>query len=92
VDRRRQQDLAEKRGGGLFTDDEELMTGLAVAAGAAIENARLYAQTRRRQRWLEAADRPGSARCGDPAAVRGRHAVAGLLRTCQALVGALLAV
>jgi signal transduction histidine kinase len=31
------------------------MTALAVAAGAAIENARLYAQTRRRQRWLEAA-------------------------------------
>jgi signal transduction histidine kinase len=48
--------LAEKRGGGLFTDDdEELMTALAVAAGAAIENARLYAQARRRQRWLEAA-------------------------------------
>jgi signal transduction histidine kinase len=48
--------LAEKRGGGLFTDDdEELMVALSVAAGAAIENARLYAQTRRRQRWLEAA-------------------------------------
>jgi signal transduction histidine kinase len=48
--------LAEKRGGGLFTDDdEELMIALSVAAGAAIENARLYAQTRRRQRWLEAA-------------------------------------
>ena len=48
--------LAEKRGGGLFTDDdEELMTALAVAAGAAVENARLYAQSRRRQRWLEAA-------------------------------------
>jgi signal transduction histidine kinase len=48
--------LAEKRGGGQFTDDdEELMTALSVAAGAAIENARLYAQMRRRQRWLEAA-------------------------------------
>jgi signal transduction histidine kinase len=48
--------LAEKRGGGQFTDDdEELMVALAVAAGAAIENARLYAQMRRRQRWLEAA-------------------------------------
>jgi two-component system, NarL family, sensor histidine kinase DevS len=48
--------LAEKRGGGQFTDDdEELMIALSVAAGAAIENARLYAQARRRQRWLEAA-------------------------------------
>jgi GAF domain-containing protein len=48
--------LAEKRDGGQFSDDdEELMVALAVAAGAAIENARLYAQMRRRQRWLEAA-------------------------------------
>jgi signal transduction histidine kinase len=48
--------LADKRDGGEFTDDdEELMVALAVAAGAAIENARLYAQMRRRQRWLEAA-------------------------------------
>src|SRR6266540_291534 len=48
--------LAEKSGGGQFTDDdEELMIALSVAAGAAIENARLYAQMRRRQRWLEAA-------------------------------------
>jgi signal transduction histidine kinase len=48
--------LAEKAGGGQFTDDdEELMIALSVAAGAAIENARLYAQARRRQRWLEAA-------------------------------------
>jgi signal transduction histidine kinase len=48
--------LAEKHGGGQFTDDdEELTTALSVAAGAAIENARLYAQARRRQRWLEAA-------------------------------------
>ncbi len=48
--------LAEKDGGGQFTDDdEELMRALSVAAGAAIENARLYDQMRRRQRWLEAA-------------------------------------
>ncbi|NJC65964.1 GAF domain-containing sensor histidine kinase [Planosporangium flavigriseum] len=48
--------LAEKRRGSQFTDDdEELMTALSVAAGIAIENARLYAQMRRRQRWLEAA-------------------------------------
>jgi signal transduction histidine kinase len=48
--------LAEKRGGEQFTDDdEELMVALSVAAGVAIENARLYAQMHRRQRWLEAA-------------------------------------
>jgi signal transduction histidine kinase len=48
--------LAEKAGGGQFTDDdEELMRALSVAAGAAIENARLYDQMQRRQRWLAAA-------------------------------------
>lgn len=48
--------LTDKRGGGEFTeDDEEILTALAAAAGAAIDNARLYTQMRRRQRWLEAA-------------------------------------
>jgi signal transduction histidine kinase len=48
--------LAEKRGGGQFTqDDEDLVAALSVAAGAAIDNARLYAQAERRQRWLMAA-------------------------------------
>jgi two-component system, NarL family, sensor histidine kinase DevS len=47
--------LAEKRGGESFTDDdEELVVALAVAAGAAIDNARLYAATQTRQRWLAA--------------------------------------
>jgi signal transduction histidine kinase len=48
--------LAEKRGGEQFTqDDENLVAALSVAAGAAIDNARLYAQAERRQRWLVAA-------------------------------------
>ncbi|WSG48229.1 GAF domain-containing protein [Dactylosporangium sp. NBC_01737] len=48
--------LAEKRGGGQFTqDDEDLVAALSVAAGAAIDNAGLYAQAERRQRWLMAA-------------------------------------
>ena len=48
--------LSEKHGGAQFdADDEDIMVALSVAAGAAIENARLFAQTRRRQRWLEAA-------------------------------------
>ena len=47
--------LTEKRGAEEFTaDDEETMVALAVAAGVAIDNARLYAAAGYRQRWLEA--------------------------------------
>ncbi len=47
--------LTEKRGGGQFTEqDEDLMVALAAAAGIAIENARLFEATRRRERWLAA--------------------------------------
>ncbi|MEO3754675.1 GAF domain-containing protein [Streptomyces sp. B6B3] len=47
--------LTEKRGGGEFdAEDESVLSTLAVAAGVAIENARLYEQSRHRQRWLEA--------------------------------------
>jgi signal transduction histidine kinase len=44
--------LTQKRGGGEFTeDDEALVTALGAAAGIAVENARLYEQARRQQRW-----------------------------------------
>ncbi|NUR32078.1 MAG: GAF domain-containing protein [Catenulispora sp.] len=47
--------LTEKRGGAAFdADDEALLTSLAAAAGVAIDNARLYDEARRRQRWMEA--------------------------------------
>ncbi|GAA2000637.1 GAF domain-containing sensor histidine kinase [Catenulispora subtropica] len=47
--------LTEKRGGAAFdADDEALLTALAAAAGVAIDNARLYDEARRRQRWMEA--------------------------------------
>lgn len=47
--------LTEKQGGGSFTDeDEELVTALAVAAGGAIANARLYGDSLRRRQWLDA--------------------------------------
>ncbi|WP_203922714.1 sensor histidine kinase [Rugosimonospora africana] len=47
--------LTEKRDAEEFTrDDEELVSALAVAAGVAIDNARLYATAGYRQRWLEA--------------------------------------
>src|SRR5215471_2507483 len=47
--------LAEKRGGGEFTeDDEAVLTALGAAAGVAVENARLYEEATRQQRWLRA--------------------------------------
>jgi len=47
--------LTEKRDAEEFTeDDEESVVALAVAAGVAIDNARLYAAAGARQRWLEA--------------------------------------
>jgi signal transduction histidine kinase len=47
--------LTEKRGGGEFTeDDEAALTALGAAAGIAVENARLYDEARRQQRWLRA--------------------------------------
>jgi signal transduction histidine kinase len=47
--------LTEKRGGDEFDqEDEAVLVALAGAAGVAIENARLYGEARRQQRWLEA--------------------------------------
>ncbi|MEU4834596.1 GAF domain-containing protein [Streptosporangium sp. NPDC023615] len=47
--------LTEKRGGGEFDEeDEAIVSALASAAGVAIENARLYEETRRREMWLQA--------------------------------------
>jgi signal transduction histidine kinase len=47
--------LTEKRGGGEFSQaDEVVVAALAAAAGIAVQNADLFEQTRLRQRWLEA--------------------------------------
>lgn len=46
--------LAEGRGGWFTAEDEELVLGLAATAGIAIENARLYEESRQRQEWLRA--------------------------------------
>jgi two-component system, NarL family, sensor histidine kinase DevS len=47
--------LTEHAAGGEFTaDDEELAVALAAAAGAAIANARRYAESEQRRRWLDA--------------------------------------
>lgn len=58
--------LADRRGGGSFTsDDEQVLVALAAAAGVVIENARLYEEASRRQRWLEAAAEITAALLGD---------------------------
>jgi signal transduction histidine kinase len=47
--------LTEKRGGEDFTEqDQEIVVALAAAAGVVIENARLYEEAARRERWLGA--------------------------------------
>lgn len=47
--------LTEKQGGEDFTaEDEDLAVALAAAAGVAIQNARLFEDSNRRQKWLEA--------------------------------------
>ncbi|MEU2060349.1 GAF domain-containing sensor histidine kinase [Streptomyces sp. NPDC013455] len=47
--------LTEKRGGLEFDEeDESVLSTLAVAAGVAIDNARLYEDSRLRERWLRA--------------------------------------
>ncbi|WP_327186465.1 MULTISPECIES: sensor histidine kinase [unclassified Streptomyces] len=47
--------LTEKRGGGQFDEEDISVTlTLAVAASVAIDNARLYAESRLRERWLRA--------------------------------------
>jgi signal transduction histidine kinase len=47
--------LTEKRDGGEFTaEDESVVSALGAAAGVAIENARLFDDSRRQQSWLRA--------------------------------------
>ncbi|EXG82498.1 GAF domain-containing sensor histidine kinase [Cryptosporangium arvum] len=47
--------LTEKRGGEDFSEeDEDVVIALAAAAAIAIENARLFEQTHRREQWLAA--------------------------------------
>ncbi|WP_306439592.1 GAF domain-containing sensor histidine kinase [Streptomyces sp. BR123] len=47
--------LTDKRGGEQFdAEDESVITTLSVAAGVAIDNARLYEASQRQRRWLQA--------------------------------------
>ena len=62
--------LTEKAGGGDFTaQDEAIVVALAAAAGVAVENAQLYAESSRRQEWLAAsAEITALLSAGDPGA------------------------
>ncbi|WP_259461057.1 MULTISPECIES: GAF domain-containing protein [unclassified Microbacterium] len=46
--------LSNHPGGSFTEEDEQLVTALAATAGVAIENARLFAEIRRRQAWSSA--------------------------------------
>ncbi len=64
--------LTEKADGQPFSEDDEvLVEALAAAAGIAIDNARLYEQSRIRQSWIEATRDIGTELLGgaDPAQV-----------------------
>lgn len=64
--------LTEKADGQPFSEDDEvLVEALAAAAGIAIDNARLYEQSRARQSWIEATRDMGTELLGgaDPARV-----------------------
>jgi signal transduction histidine kinase len=82
--------LTEKRdGGGFDEEDEEVVTALAAAAGVAIENARLYEEARRQQRWQRAsADITRRLLSGDEP----RQALADVTRQALEIAGADLVV
>jgi signal transduction histidine kinase len=62
--------LTNQNSGEFSQEDEELVTALAATAGAAIDNARLFAETQRRQAWAvasaEATAALLSSETGDP--------------------------
>ncbi|MFG3507010.1 GAF domain-containing protein [Streptomyces sp. NPDC047821] len=81
--------LTDKHGGADFdAEDESVISTLSVAAGVAIDNARLYEASQRQQRWLEAnAEITNSLLSGRP-----RLAVLELIaRRAQEITGAGLA-
>ncbi len=73
--------LSGKHDGGEFTvDDEVVLQSLAAAAGIAIHNARLYAQARDRQSWLEAIGEVTAELLGGTDAVAALELIAGRAR------------
>ncbi|MGW9631004.1 sensor histidine kinase [Agromyces sp. NPDC055520] len=64
--------LTNRRSGDFSAEDEELVISLAATAGFAIENARLFAETRARELWAAAAAQIASALITSPTADAGR--------------------
>lgn len=78
--------LTERIGDGPFSDEDEAMiVALAATAGIAVENARLYEESRRRGRWAEAAAKISSSLL-DP--TDGDDPVELVARTVLNLIGA----
>ncbi|MFE0517089.1 GAF domain-containing protein, partial [Streptomyces sp. NPDC058964] len=74
--------LTDKRGGAEFDDDDEaVLRTLAAAAGVAIDNARLYEDTRRRERWLTASSELTRSLLSGTDPDRVLHQVASAVRT-----------
>ena len=71
--------LAESLKGEFSAEDEELVVALALAAGTAISNARMYHESRLQQRWLSASVEIGAqlltANGEDPLRMIARHAI-----------------
>ncbi|WP_161972401.1 GAF domain-containing protein [Glaciihabitans arcticus] len=59
--------LTNPAAGAFSQEDEDLVTALAATAGIAIDNARLFDETRRRQRWSAATAAVTSALLAEPA-------------------------
>ncbi|MEU6064609.1 MULTISPECIES: sensor histidine kinase [Streptomyces] len=73
--------LTDKRGGAEFDDDDEaVLRTLAAAAGVAIDNARLYEDTRRREQWLTASSELTRSLLSGTDPVRVLHKVASTVR------------
>ncbi|MEV0976418.1 GAF domain-containing sensor histidine kinase [Streptomyces sp. NPDC049915] len=81
--------LTEKRGGLQFDeDDESVLSTLAVAAGVAIDNARLYEESKLRERWLVASAEISTGLMSGA----GQHEVLGLIaERAREITGAALA-
>jgi len=78
--------LTEKRGGGQFTsDDRAVLNALAAAAGVAVENARLYDEAQRQQRWLRAS---GEVTISLLSGTEPKHVLAAVTAQVRGLTGA----
>ncbi|WP_299037966.1 GAF domain-containing protein [uncultured Pseudokineococcus sp.] len=79
----------DDEGGGFTADDEAVVSALASAAGAAVDNARLFEQGLRRQRWLAAAATAARSLVGNGRAA-GTQEITGQARAAAGAGGAAL--